>query len=346
MMTACTQEGDVSYQVDASDAASTSPLVTVIYDPVAVGDGGYNDLIYQGVEQTAKKYGLRTMHLSPSSREEGLAYLDVLFQQMSVVKDSVRRLFIVAASSYDDYVRKNHDRLASNALADLLYLETKTPLAGKGSTLYVSFYGAMYEAGALVQALSSDVLLVGANPHDQSVKSAVDGFTNGFLTEYIPYPDPFPYQKLLFTEYLSQEKGSGFSVADTTAMRIMYARDWKGLYRMVVPICGGAARTFQHLCDLMEGYNYMGIDSVRHTPQCPLSAVKHIDRAVSMCITQWLSAEGMPKHQSLGLADGYTDVEAQSVSSGLYVLLGDVLTEELVETIHQDAIRKEGEYEK
>ena len=40
---ACTKEGDVIYQTDPADAPSAKPLVTVIYDPNAVGDGNYND---------------------------------------------------------------------------------------------------------------------------------------------------------------------------------------------------------------------------------------------------------------------------------------------------------------
>ncbi len=70
MLVACTKDGDVIYQPDPADQASTTPLVTVIYDPNAVGDGNYNDLIYQSVEQAAKEHDLRTMHLSPSSRTE------------------------------------------------------------------------------------------------------------------------------------------------------------------------------------------------------------------------------------------------------------------------------------
>ena len=140
LLAACTKEGDVIYQTDPADAPSAKPLVTVIYDPNAVGDGNYNDLIYQSVEQAAKEHGLRTMHLSPSSRTEGLAYLETLFQQMSAAQDTVRRLFIVAAASYDDYLRRNNNRLAANPYTDLLYLETSEPLDGKGSTLYLPYY--------------------------------------------------------------------------------------------------------------------------------------------------------------------------------------------------------------
>ena len=130
-LASCTKEGDVIYQTDPADAPSAKPLVTVIYDPNAVGDGNYNDLIYQGVEQAAKEHDLRTMQLSPSTRDEGLAYLQTLFEQMSTAQDTVRRLFIVAAASYDDYLRRNNNRFAANPYTDLLYLETSEPLDGK-----------------------------------------------------------------------------------------------------------------------------------------------------------------------------------------------------------------------
>ena len=352
LLTCCTKEGDVIYQTDPDDAAPVTPLVTVIYDPNAVGDGNYNDLIYQGVEQAAKEYGLRTMQLSPSTREEGLTYLQTLFQQMSVAQDTVRRLFIVAAASYDDYLRQNNDRLADNPYADLLYLETTKPLTGKGSTLYMPYYGAMYEAGAIAQAMTPDVLLVAANPKEETLARAVSGFTDGFYTDYVQYPEHLNYSKSLVIEYLSNEAGGGFTLADTTAIRIMYAHKWASGFQMLVPICGGAARTFQHLCDMMGSYDYMGIDVAANSVGSPLAAVKHVDRAVALCISQWLSPEGMPKHQKLGLADGYTGVEIEKDNSILFNLLmdlnpsEDLLSDEFLTTIHREAIRKEAEYEK
>lgn len=351
LLTCCTKEGDIIYQTDPDDAAPTTPLVTVIYDPNAVGDGNYNDLIYQGVEQAAKQYGLRTMQLSPSTREEGLAYLQTLFQQMSAAQDTVHRLFIVAAASYDDYLRQNNDRLAANPYADLLYLETAKPLEGKGSTLNLSYYGAMYEAGAIAQALAPDVLLVAANPKVESVSDAVSGFTDGFRADYVQYPERLDYDKTLVTEYLSDDVAGGFSIADTTAMRILYNRQWPSYFHLFVPVCGGAARTFQHLNDLMGGYEIMGVNVAYNSTNSSLSAVKHIDRAVSLCISQWLSPDGMPKHQSLGLADGYTGVEVVADNSLFYDVLtfnlsAEVLTDELRTKIHNDAIRKEAEYGK
>ena len=346
LLTCCTKEGSVIYQTDPEDAAPTTPLVIVIYDPNAVGDGNYNDLIYKGVEEAAKEHGLRTMQLSPSTRDEGLAYLQTLFRQMSAAKDTVRRLFIVAAASYDDYLRQNNDCLAANPYTDLLYLETAKPLDGKGSTIYLPYYGAMYEAGVIAQALDPEVLLVVANPKVETVAGAVDGFTDGFRADYVRYPECLSYNKTLVTEYLSDDVAGGFTIADTTAMRIMYEREWSSIFRMLVPVCGGAARTFQHLNDVMGGYDIMGIDTRYDSSKSPLSVVKHIDRAVALCIGQWLSPYGMPKHQTLGLAEGYTGVEVQTANSLFYDLLtfnlsADVLTDELRAKIHNDAVSKE-----
>ena len=73
----------------------------------------------------------------------------------------------------------------------------------------------------------------------------------------------------------------------------------------------------------------------------PFSAVKHIDRAVALCIGQWLSSEGMPKHQTLGLASGYTEVVKHWEWTDQNEPNEDVLN-----AIHEEAIRKEAEYEK
>ena len=131
------------YEPDPADVPSGKALVTVVYDPGALGDRSYNDLIYAGVERTALANGLRTMQFSPSTSAEGLAILQTYFEQMSMLRDTVRRLLIVAGSEYDDYLRRHSDELGACPRADLLYLETKDPLPGKGSTICLPYYSAM-----------------------------------------------------------------------------------------------------------------------------------------------------------------------------------------------------------
>ena len=114
-LVACTKEGNIIYEWDPDEPkASTAPTVTVIYGKDALGDRSYNDLIYQGVEEAADKYGLRTIQLSPTSYEEGKAYLQSMFETVKNQSDTIRRLFIVPAAGYDDYIRQNCSVFDSN----------------------------------------------------------------------------------------------------------------------------------------------------------------------------------------------------------------------------------------
>ncbi len=340
-LASCTKDGDVIKQPDPNDAASSAPLVTVFYDPNALGDGGYNDLIYQGVESAARQYGLRTLQLSPSSYEEGMTYLQTMFAQMEAASDTVRRLFVVAAGSFDDFLRKNNSRLESHPYTDLLYMETSTPLSGKGSTFYMPYYSAMYEAGAIAPVVSPEVLLVGANQKVQPVVDAIKGFEEGFNASPVKAQDGDAPRQLV-TRWLSDEISGGFAVADSTAFKVMGSVKWEGDNKLLVPVCGGAGVTFRRLCDMMMGfYQYAGIDSTVLSSHCNMSVVKHVDRAVSHCIGQWLSAEGMPKHQIFSLKDGYTEVVLHPFSEMDKSLYAERLTNEMRQSIHQQAIEKE-----
>lgn len=345
-LTGCSRGGDVIYQTDPADQASTAPIVTVLYDANALGDGSYNDLIYQGVERAALKHGLRTSQFSPSTYESGQAFLESLFSQLSNPQDTIRRLFIVAAGGYDDYLRKNNSRLEANPNVELLYLDASTPLVGKGSTLHIPYYGAMYEAGAIAPTLFTEVLVVAANPKLRAVTEAVDGFRDGFNSDHIASVVPDKIDRRIVTEYLSDDVAGGFNVSDTTALRMLTWQEWHSITQLLVPVCGGSGTTFRRLCDLTASYAYMGIDADVTGARCPFAAVKHIDRAVAECIDQWLTSEGMPKHQTLGLADGYTEVVVHQYDFSIQKSYKEYLTDELRAKIHQEAIRKEAEYER
>ena len=337
LLSSCTKEGDTIYMPDPTEeTATTAPLVTVIYGPGDLGDRRYCDLIYEGVEKAAAAYGLRTMQMSPQSYDEGIRYLEMMFSQMSAVADTVRRLFIVPQPAYDEYLRANSHRLEGNPYADLLYLETPTPLEGKGSTLYMPYYGAMYEAGALTALDEAKVVLVGANPHIASVAEAMQGFADGFAAGDAASSGQ-RVKRALRTVYLSDRVDGGFSIADTTAMRLIDEWGADG-FSYLVPVCGGAFNTFSRLNMTMRWpFLMIGIDADDQAYFTPFTAVKHIDRAIMRCIGQWLSPEGMPKHQVLGLADGYTEVMTYWEWS-----LIDVPDESVLNAIHEEAIRREG----
>jgi len=348
VLTSCTKDDDTIYVPDPTDAPRTSPLVTVVYSPDALGDKSYNDLIYSGVEAVSTQKELRTLHLSPATKEEGLAYLEDIFRQMEAPDDTVRRLLIVASSDYDEWLRQNNKRLEGNPRADLLYFETSTPLDGKGSTLFMPYYGAMYEAGAITPFFQPKALLIGANPEDEYVSEAMQGFKDGFATDWVATSE----EKSLTTMYIGQHAGQGYSIADTLALKMMrdygeQSEDWLGKSSAIIPVCGGASAVFLRLSTVLNQFIVMGIDVMNTAANCQYSVVKRIDMAVETSIRQWLVGEGIPKHQSLGLASGYTDL---IVNAHPYWFVPSSTSgepsAELLRQIREEAIRKEAEYEK
>ena len=350
VLAACTKDGDTIYQPDPNEeAANTAPLVTVIYDANALGDHSYNDLIYEGVERTAQELGLRTMQQSPLTYEEGLQYLELMFRQMETAQDSVRRLFIVTSPGYDDYIRKNNKRLEANPYTDLLYLETRTPLEGKGSTLFLTYYGAMYEGGRIEAATErSNVLLIGANRQTPAITEALQGYRDGFEAGLQLLTENQARQNHLSSTFLDETGTGGFSVADTTALRML--RQWGNTnVNTLVPVCGGASVTFSRIIDsMLEDMIIIGIDTFSDIYFSPYSIVKHIDVAVAQTIKQWANDGTMPKHQSLGLAEGYTEVMLNPyrdiyiwTPSGYEGTTAPCLTPEMKQEMHEEAVEKE-----
>lgn len=349
LLTCCTKEGDTIYQSPpGEEQPPTSPLITVIYDPDGLGDRSYNDLIYRGVEEAAKKYGLRTLQLAPENKEQGLVYLETMFSQIENLDDTVRRLFITPSILYDAYIRANNKRLEKNPNADLLYMETTTPLVGKGSTFYIDYYGAMYMSGCMVHYAANDLVsLLLANPHTQTVSEAGRGFQDGFNdTPQLNAAKPL----ILDVRYLSDEPAGGFKIADSTATRIFdeemhYFSDTNTNNVTLVPVCGGAMHAFFRAAkSIISSYKYVGIDAdmTADKDYCIFSTLKRIDKVIADYIGMWLNGN-MPKHQTLGLADGATDVIIGNYTYA-YSIKGGLWDNGLnMDSLRQVAIRKEGE---
>ena len=354
LFTSCTKEGNTIYKpTPGEEQPATTPLVTVIYGPNSLGDRSYCDLIYKGVEAAAKQYGVRTLQLAPESEEQGLAYLETMFSQMENATDTVRRLFITPSPVYDAYIRKNNKRLEKNPYADLLYMETTTPLEGKGSTFYIDYYGAMYMGGCMAHYGVEDLLTVLlANPYTQTVREAGEGFIAGY-NDSPHWDDRFPVQ--LHVRYLSDEPVGGFTMADSTAMRIYqeekhFLEEERTNEVTFVPICGGAMHTIIRALHarMISTDNYVGIDGDMTDDDafCVFSIVKHIDQVTVDYIGLWLNGS-MPKHQTLGLADGATGAvwgKYNYSGKGGYYRFPEKVD---MDSLRQVAIRKEEErYEK
>jgi basic membrane protein A len=139
----------------------------------------------------------------------------------------------------------------------------------------------------------------------------------------------------LVIKYLSNEPGGGFQLADTTALRIFEEVRKPNNSVCLVPVCGGAMNAFFRI--LPDNTFYMSIDDYIYLRQCHnfVNVIKNIDTVLDDYLGKW-EIGTMPKHQTLGLDDGGTD---------LYFLWGgDWFSGDInVDSLRQVAIRKEGE---
>jgi hypothetical protein len=101
-----------------------------------------------------------------------------------------------------------------------------------------------------------------------------------------------------------------------------------------------------YLMDVLGGaYYVLGVDVDLHKTNSPLAAVRHLDRAMILCVGQWLSSDGLPHHQTLGLASGYTETVINlDYTLGAKDYFEILVSDELLRQIHADAVRKEEEY--
>lgn len=347
----CSEDGDVVYVPDPSDQLAGKPNVFVLYDPGSLGDRSYNDMIYKGAENAARRCSLRINHVEPSSVEEGESHLEYIIDNLIQSADTSHNLLVVASQSYDTFVRANSKRLEKLPNTDLLYLESRTPLKDKGSTLYLPYYGAMYEAGIMTAVISTDAMIIASNDKNESVSDAVRGFSDGFNSEtavgLLNRIMPGYYEEYgtdLIVRYLSEELSGGYVISVPTAIKILYDDYKKGC--CVVPICGGAGNTIARIIETLGDYMYMGVDkAVPYSSRCHYSAVKHIDQAVEESIYMWAEEGSIPKHQSLGLDTGFTGTELHIYNTFTRDFIQSWLTDEVLSDIHEEACEKEREYE-
>ena len=115
-------------------------------------------------------------------------------------------------------------------------------------------------------------------------------------------------------------------------------------------VLGGDREDVETAFSKMPPVKVAGIDTYYDNYTSQYSILKHIDRALAQCIRQWYTDGKIPKHQTLGLEEGYTEVILNKVRK-IYIWEppgydGDTipcLTPEMKQEMHKEAVRKENE---
>lgn len=297
--------------------------IVAFYPPEGLGDMTFVDGVYRGVESAVNEHGLLLYFYVPDDLETGCEQLRQIICNRNF---PTKMLILVLGAQYEEVVRECSDSIAANENLDVALIETRSIIPNV-STVYISLYGALYEASHLV-ATMDDVqrtAIVNALPGLAATTDAVEGFLDGPMEE-----------DDVETLYLS-DSFDGFNMADSL-YRLSYELDTK--YDLVVPLCGGSMlgllrynREFPTTSFYTIG---MDADMSIYSSRVPFSCVKRGGDVAKRCIEQWLYGE-LPQYQFFGLENGYTEIEIADGTRTDW--------QQLISEIEDEAIRKEKEYE-
>jgi len=316
----CTEE---KYDGEILD---NSPVIIAIYQPNGLGDLGYNDAVYSGVQQAAKDIGLRAYNIEPSTYDRGIATIKSM---LAMQEEGVRYLYVVLADTgYDDFITHYGDSIPDNEYSTFLMLG-KRKAGNKAHTLHLPYYGIFYEAGAMARQMDDvkNILIISADSTISSLESAREAFIEGYKPES---------GKIIKTVYLN-DNINGFNMADKL---YEYAYEADDTFDLIVPICGGSCQgLYRYNREHRESFYTLGIDAdmCLYSPLVPFSCVRHFDKAIYDCIKLW-NTNNLPLSQSLGIGSGYVET---IITPDYYERFAGAY-----DAIHAEAMVKEKEYEK
>lgn len=291
-----------------------------MFSPGGLGDLGYNDLILNGFLRLRLDYpNVCFVFYTPDSIEDAET---IVSNWISEPDSGNEELFVLASSDYEDMIR---DILVNGHLAtnkDLLLMESPNTYSRPIRTLRISIYGASYLAGISAAADYGDqpALVVGANPYDKPVLSAIHGFMDGWQSAT---------QSKVDTVFMASD-WNGF-IQSEKAYHMM--DEWRKEYGFVFPVAGGTNNgIYRYLREHPESMKTAGMDTDQSYLCSDIigSVIKHIDQLVYDSMSEWIETGDISNNEYYGLHDGYAEW-----------LWPESISNDMMET----AIRKEYEYE-
>lgn len=313
----CTKE-------DMTDKGTGNPRIYVMFSPGGLGDSGYNDLILTGFQRVRLDYPeTELIFYMPDSPQEAEALTE---KWLAEGTPSGRQLFVLASSDYEQMLRnllqKHYPDADSIPDKDILLFESPNKYSLPIRTMRISIFGASYLAGLSAAEGYDDrpALVIGANPNDEPVLSAIYGFIRGWESRSASEID---------TVHMSTD-WNGFIQAEQ-AYRKMH--EWSKEYGFVFPVAGGTNNgVYKYLRENPGTMKTTGMDVDQSYLSSDIigSVLKHIDRLIYDKISEWIETADMQLKDHYGLGDGYSQ----------WFWNGDIGSD-----ILREAIRLENEYE-
>lgn len=323
---ACTEN-----EVNKDQVITTNKEILVLFEPNALGDFGYNDLIYRGLVESMNSdslAGVKVSYYNPKSMVEAKKMIGTWKDDTVRTKN---KLLVLANASYT----KTMDSIFSKSPLDtatrkiLLFESKKVDMKGV-HTFYMSLYGTSYISGAVAGKLGFTPLVATANSTDTNTEQAVKGFSDGFADYGGKTAD--------IAKVTLSNSNAGYNMSDSVYILM---HDWVKANNFIFPIIGGSAKgVYRFIRENPSGLYTVGVD-VDQSGLCLHilgSMVKKMNTVFRTFLFDWVAGKPLPATVTYGLQSGYTDwVE------------GDVHLEEYdvnLKEIKAKAIQKESENEK
>lgn len=296
------------YSCDDRDLPQNSlPVITVILYENSLGDFGYQDNIYSGINNI-----FYHSNLSDKFKLEVYSPNDIDFSEDIIGNwfdkpKSAKELLILTSSMSADPLRE-HPEWVSTPEAEVLILDSDDTSLDV-YTRYISLYGASFFAGLLANAFDLDnAAAIVANPYDKPINEGIDGFTNGFRLAGGEISDSDIY-------FLAESTADGYDLPNE-AFELSYNLKDKG-YEFVFPICGGSNQgVFRYLrqyeSERMESSPFytcgMDVDQQEMASSIIFSVVKKYECLLEDFISDWLEGRNRETHKNILLDSEYANV--------------------------------------
>ena len=306
--------------------------VIAVFTPKKIGDQTDAGLYYKGIIKTTDSLGIAFRPIFPSTFEEGA---ETIARLAGSDHQGRKRLIIATDSEYSEYLR---DVASAGNIIDsddtkLLVLDGGLILPNV-YTAHIPFYGIMYKAGYIASKMSDvdSVRIYLANDKYLYMRECRDGFIDGFCQERANTIDVVDFSLLMLSDT------EGFT--SKTEAYMYYAPECYGHFDMVLPICGETITGFlQYNRDFQGRFYTVGVetDMSIYSPDVPFSCVRHIDRVISTCITDWWNGR-LEHKRTFGMEEDWVEL----VVADKYKNLLEPLSQE----IHNQAKEMEVNYAK
>lgn len=360
ILLSCSNDSDPE---SAAESSGNTRSIIALYPPRSLGDNSYYDDISY------------TLHLC--AIKNNAAITDIVSDDVSTAEQNLKEvletkivgdtLILCADSLYLPFLEKyEQSAFEGRQILVIGSREVENPAI---STAFLPNYGVNMLVGVATRSLSlygsnAKCLCMLANDKNAELLDGLNGFVYGFGVDW--NGKIFSLLDLLFEDEVVDEY-----IKNNTLMAIMfdynkeegtysginhqlwgygyidYFQDPKKNYgfNFYYPLYGTSTRGVENYIKETQKSNILiaGVNGNRTVISdfIPFYVVKHIDKVVSLCLSQWLSDKKIPHYQEFGLKAGFTELVINEDNQ--YLDIDDLKT--VVAEAKETAIQKEREYE-